>query len=73
MIRVPSDRAESALAALAAAGITAEAGDAGQLRLADAGETEVARAVRALALADVPVVEVRSSAELEELFHRPPS
>ena len=29
---------------------------------------DVARAVKALAVADVPVLEVRSSAELEELF-----
>ena len=67
-IRVPADRVEGALAALAADSIAADAGDRGQLRLADAGEAEIARAVRALALADIPVLEVRASAELEELF-----
>ena len=68
MIRVPVDSAERALAALVAESIAADAGDGGQLRLADAGEAEIARAVRTLALADVPVLEVRASAELEELF-----
>ena len=68
MIRVPADSVERALAALVAASIDADAGDGGHLRLADAGEAEIARAVRTLALADVPVLEVRASAELEELF-----
>ncbi len=34
-------------------------------------EEDVARAVRALALKEVPVYEVRSSAELEDLFRSP--
>ncbi len=68
MIRVAADRAESALTALTTASIAAEPGQSGQLRLADAGEAEVAKAVRVLALADIPVLEVRASAELEELF-----
>ena len=67
-IRVPVESAQRALAALAAASIAAEAGDGGQLRLTDAGEAEIARAVRTLALDDVPVLDVRASAELEELF-----
>jgi ABC-2 type transport system ATP-binding protein len=68
VVRVPPDRLDQARAALAAAGISAEPGPEGALRLAEASETDVVRAVKALALADVPVLEVRSSAELEELF-----
>jgi ABC-2 type transport system ATP-binding protein len=68
VIRVPEGRAGEALAALVAAGVSAEEGPDATLRLAESGENEVARAVKTLALADVPVLEVRSSAELEELF-----
>jgi ABC-2 type transport system ATP-binding protein len=67
-IRVPAERAIAASEALAAAGCPAEPADGGVLRLASADEAAVAAAVKALALADVPVLEVRSSAELEELF-----
>ncbi len=72
VIRVPPDRLEPARAALAAAGIAAEPGPEATLRLAEASESDVARAVKTLALADVPVLEVRSSAELEELFREAP-
>jgi ABC-2 type transport system ATP-binding protein len=68
IVRVPAERIEAAREALAAAGFPAEAADGGALRLAAADEASVAAAVKALALADVPVLEVRSSAELEELF-----
>jgi len=67
-IRVPVERAIAASEALAAAGCPAEAADGGVLRPASADEAAVSAAVKALALADVPVLEVRSSAELEELF-----
>ena len=67
-IRVPEGRAADALAALSSSGIAAEAGGDSSVRLAETGEADVARAVKALALADVPVLEVRASAELEELF-----
>jgi len=73
LIRVPEDRTEEARTRLDAAGLTCEVSGAGTLRLADAPEAEVARAVRELALADVPVLEVRSSAELEEMFRESPS
>ena len=56
---------------LAAAGVVAESAGGGILRLADATETQIAAAVKALALADVAVLEVRSSAELEDLFREP--
>jgi ABC-2 type transport system ATP-binding protein len=68
LVRVPAGRGEEARSALAAGGIAAEADADGTLRLPDASETGISRAVKALALADVPVLEVRSSAELEELF-----
>ena len=68
VIRVPEDRAADAFAALEASGVAAEPGPDGTLRLVGSGESDVARAVKTLALADVPVLEVRSSAELEELF-----
>jgi ABC-2 type transport system ATP-binding protein len=72
VVRVPPDRTEAAAAVLAAAGIPSEPGPEGALRLTDASEADVAKAVKALALADVPVLEVRSSAELEELFREAP-
>jgi ABC-2 type transport system ATP-binding protein len=68
VIRVPPERTEAAREALAAAGCPAEAAEGGALRLAAGDEAAVSAAVKALALADVPVLEVRSSAELEELF-----
>jgi hypothetical protein len=63
---------EAARAALTAAGIACESGPEGALRLAAASEADVAAAVKALAMADVAVLEVRSSAELEELFREAP-
>jgi ABC-type multidrug transport system ATPase subunit len=72
-IRVPAPSAAAGAAALAAAGVAAEPAPDGWLRLADAGEDRVAAAVKALALADVPVLEVRASAELEELFRGEPT
>ena len=68
LVRVGAARLEEARTALAAAGFPAETGSDDALRFSGASDEEVARAVRALALADVPVLEVRSSAELEELF-----
>ena len=72
VVRIPPDRVEAARAALAAAGIASEPGPVGALRLATASEADVAAAVKALAMADVAVLEVRSSAELEELFREVP-
>jgi len=70
VVRVPPGRREEALAALSASGFQAEPGPDGSLRLPVAGEEELARAVKALALSDVPVLEARSSADLEELFRK---
>jgi len=68
LVRVATDKLEAARAALTAAGIAAEDGVDSSLRLPAVADADVARAVKVLALADVPVFEVRSSAELEELF-----
>jgi ABC-2 type transport system ATP-binding protein len=73
LVRVPPARVGEAQAALTAAGFRAEAGTEGGVHIHDAPDEEVARAVRTLALADVPIYEVRSSAELEELFRGPAS
>ena len=67
-VRVPADRAEEACRVLAAAGIASEAGAGGVLRIPESTEAQVAAAVKALALADLAVLEVRSSADLEDLF-----
>ncbi len=72
-IRVPEEHAARAAQALAAEGLAAEGDGRGQIRLAEAGPEEVARAVKALALSEVAVLEVRSSAELEDLFRGRPS
>ncbi len=72
VVRVRPERVAEAAALLAQAGIAAETEPDGSIRLAEASETDVARAVKALALADLAVLEVRSSAELEELFREAP-
>jgi ABC-2 type transport system ATP-binding protein len=72
-IRVPESEAARAAEALAAAGLTAEGDGRGELRLPGGSEEEAARAVKTLALADVSVLEMRTSAELEELFRGKPS
>jgi ABC-2 type transport system ATP-binding protein len=71
-IRVAAADGARAAQVLGREGLAADAGPDGLVRLADAGPAEVARAVKALALADVGVLEVRSSAELEELFREAP-
>jgi ABC-2 type transport system ATP-binding protein len=73
LVRVSPERGADALASLAAAGLRAETSVDGSLVLVDLPDADVARAVKALALADVPIYEVRSSAELEELFRRAPA
>lgn len=67
-LRTDPARAVDAAAALNAQGLDARAEADGTLRLASARDEDVARAVRTLALADFPVFEARSSADLEELF-----
>ncbi|HTR04031.1 MAG TPA: ABC transporter ATP-binding protein [Thermoanaerobaculia bacterium] len=72
VVRVPEGRAEEARAALEAGGLSAQVDADGSLHLAASGEADVARAVKTLALADVPVLEVRASADLEGLFREAP-
>ena len=73
IVRVPAGRLPDAMAALAAAGFEARAEADGSLHLPAGSEEEVSRAVKALALADVPIVEVRAGADLEQLFRAGPS
>lgn len=70
-LRVPVERRQEAAAILDAAGVPATAEADGTLRFGASGDDGVAGAVRALVLADVPVLEAHSSADLEELFRRP--
>ena len=72
VLRVPAGRSEDARTILAAAGVEARASGDGAIRLSDGSEDGISRAVKALAVADVPVLEVRATAELEELFREAP-
>jgi ABC-2 type transport system ATP-binding protein len=69
-IRVPPGRSEEAAAVLAAAGFSTSPAGPGALRFDASGDDDVARAVRAVVLADLPVLEARASADLEEMFRR---
>jgi ABC-2 type transport system ATP-binding protein len=69
LLRVRPEQAEAAAAVLRGAGLEAIAGPDGTLRLSGGGEEDLSRAVKALALADVAVLEARASADLESLFH----
>jgi len=71
VLRVPPARVAEAAAALSAAGLSASAQADGSLHLPASREEDVSRAVKTLALADVPILEVRSSADLEGLFRKP--
>ncbi len=71
VLRTAPDRAPAAAASLAAEGFEALAAADGSVRLGAAREEDIARAVRLLVLQDCPIYEVRSSAELEDLFRKP--
>lgn len=71
VLRTAPDRAAEAVAALSAEGFQAAPAADGTLRLGAVREEDVARAVRLLVLRELPVYEVRSSADLEDLFRRP--
>ncbi|HTO74709.1 MAG TPA: hypothetical protein VMQ61_01425, partial [Thermoanaerobaculia bacterium] len=58
----------AAIAALARDGVAAHALPDGTLSFPISAEEDLARAVKALALADIPVLDARSSADLEEMF-----
>jgi ABC-2 type transport system ATP-binding protein len=71
LVRIPPPRVAEAATALSAEAFAAESEPGGVLRFAVGSDEEMARAIRALALAGVPVYEARVSAELEELFETP--
>ncbi len=71
-IRVPGERLIDASAILAAESLQPEAEPDGSLRFSVSSDEDMARAVRALTLAGVPVYEAKVSAELEELFSENP-
>ncbi len=68
VVRVPAARLLEAAAALSNEAFSPDAEPDGSLRFAVGSDDDMARAIRALALANVPVYEARVSAELEELF-----
>jgi len=68
VLRVPPDRGGDAAAVLSAAGFPVAPSPDGTFHLTAAREEDLSRAVKALALADVPVIEARLSADLEQLF-----
>ena len=70
VLRVPPARAGEAAGALSAAGFPVAPSPDGSLHLEAASEEELARAVKTLALSDVPVLEARQSADLEQLFRK---
>jgi len=72
-VRVPGERLIDASAILAAEAFQPEAEPDGSLRFSVSSDEDMARAVRALALAGVSVYEAKVSAELEELFSENPS
>jgi ABC-2 type transport system ATP-binding protein len=69
-IRVANGRAADAAAALASAGFGPESGSDGAIRVPVTSDEDLARALKTLAQADVPVFEARSSMDLEDLFRR---
>jgi len=69
-VRVPAGRTEEALSVLAGAGFVAQPAPDGTIRLPVETEEDLGRALKALALADVAVLEARSSADLEDLFRK---
>jgi ABC-type multidrug transport system ATPase subunit len=71
LLRTDPTRAADAAAILTAAGFAPRTESGGTLSLPAARDEDVARAIRALAAADVPVFEARATADLEDLF-RPP-
>ncbi|MDQ5856775.1 MAG: ABC transporter ATP-binding protein [Acidobacteriota bacterium] len=71
-VRVPGERLIDASAILVAEAFQPEAEPDGSLRFSVSSDEDMARAVRALALAGVSVYEAKVSAELEELFSENP-
>jgi len=72
VLRTVPARAGEAAALLSAAGFVVREEEGGLLHLPAALDDDVARAVKTLTSADLPIFEARSSADLEDLF-RPPA
>ncbi|HYB52595.1 MAG TPA: ATP-binding cassette domain-containing protein, partial [Thermoanaerobaculia bacterium] len=70
LLRTLAARADEAAEALRQSGLTAVVETAGTLAFPAAGDEDVARAVAAVAARGIPVFEVRSSADLEQLFRQ---
>jgi hypothetical protein len=67
-LRVPAARLAEAAVALSGESFTPRTQPDGSIRFVIGSDEDMARAIRAVALAGVPVYEARTSAELEELF-----
>ena len=68
VLRVPSSRLAETADALRGEAFTPRADPDGSVRFVVGSDEDMARAIRAVALAGVPIYEARVSAELEELF-----
>jgi ABC-2 type transport system ATP-binding protein len=68
VLRVPSARLAETAGALLGEAFTPHADADGSVRFVVGSDDDMARAIRAVALAGVPIYEARVSAELEELF-----
>ena len=71
VLRVPAARLAEASGALLGEAFTPRAEEDGSVRFVVGSDEDMARAIRAVALAGVPIYEARVSAELEELFSPP--
>jgi ABC-2 type transport system ATP-binding protein len=68
VMRVPPERLSETAGALLGEAFTPRADADGSIRFVVASDEDMARAIRAVTLAGVPIYEARISAELEELF-----
>jgi ABC-2 type transport system ATP-binding protein len=68
LVRVPAAGLAAAASVLSREGFDPNADANGSLRFPVGSDDDMARAIRALALAEIPVYEAKVSAELEELF-----
>ena len=68
LLRVPAARLEETTNALQGEAFTPRADPDGSIRFVVGSDEDMARAIRAVALAGIPIYEARVSAELEELF-----
>lgn len=72
LLRIPASRLGEATSILSGEAVAADTEPDGTIRFPVGSDDDMARAIRVLALADIPVYEARVSAELEELFEAKP-